>query len=196
MNDAKGDKKVKLLEIAASVIQKQGIKKTTLDDIAEAAGMASTSMYYYFPSKNDLIHSVLKDLMNKTLVKSKEAIDAARSPEEKLVAIWKVLFSTVSQSGVFLNFTVNTKPEIMLLAGDIRKEFDQKIREQVRAILSDGLNRGVFAIANEDFELFVSVLSNGLLGLVITVIGESEHRQIEEQIEKVGRLLIEGLRKR
>ena len=65
-----------------------GPHKTTLDDIARKAGMAKTSLYYYFKDKTEIIrenhirsdHEQLLEIMNK-------AIDAAKTAEEKMFAL-------------------------------------------------------------------------------------------------------------
>ena len=47
-----------LLAVSARLFAKGGFEATSMRDIAGEAGMLAGSMYYHFPSKNDLIAAV------------------------------------------------------------------------------------------------------------------------------------------
>ncbi|RJO65977.1 MAG: TetR/AcrR family transcriptional regulator [Myxococcales bacterium] len=193
MENSKSEKRAKLLDVAQGVIRKQGVKKTTLDDIAEASGMAATSIYYYFDSKNDLLRGVIDSVIEKTLDRVRAAIDAAGTPEEKLVASWKVLFATARESGFHLSLNADARPEIALLAEDLLKNFEQRYKVMIHKIISDGIERRELAV--EDIYLTVSVLANVFLGMVNSNVNEAHCRMIEERVEKLGSLFMNGLRK-
>jgi AcrR family transcriptional regulator len=48
----------KLLSVSARLFARGGFEATSMRDIARQAGMLAGSMYYHFPSKNDLIAAV------------------------------------------------------------------------------------------------------------------------------------------
>ena len=50
--------RAKLLSVSARLFAKGGFEATSMRDIAGKAGMLAGSMYYHFPSKNDLIAAV------------------------------------------------------------------------------------------------------------------------------------------
>ena len=50
--------RAKLLAVSARLFAKGGFEATSMRDIAGKAGMLAGSMYYHFPSKNDLIAAV------------------------------------------------------------------------------------------------------------------------------------------
>lgn len=52
------DVKAKALRAAANVLAERGMDDLSLRAIAEAAGMAVTSMYYYFRNKEELLHDL------------------------------------------------------------------------------------------------------------------------------------------
>ena len=54
-----GDKRQKLVEAAVALAYRQGYRKTTLADIAEASGVPLGNVYYYFKSKDDIGDAVL-----------------------------------------------------------------------------------------------------------------------------------------
>ena len=49
----------RILEVAAIALREKGYYGARLVDIADAADMRTTSIYYYFPSKDDLVTEVL-----------------------------------------------------------------------------------------------------------------------------------------
>src|SRR3954468_7879883 len=51
----------KLYEAAVTLIAEQGFSATTVDEIAERAGVAKGTVYYNFASKNDLFEELLRD---------------------------------------------------------------------------------------------------------------------------------------
>ncbi len=49
----------RILEIALSLMAQRGVDGTSMRDLASAAGLNVASLYHYFPSKRDLLESVL-----------------------------------------------------------------------------------------------------------------------------------------
>jgi TetR/AcrR family transcriptional repressor of nem operon len=45
--------------VAGALIQRQGIEKTTIADIARAADVPVGNVYYYFKTKDDLIEAAI-----------------------------------------------------------------------------------------------------------------------------------------
>lgn len=62
MNDKiaakQAEKRQQIIEAATRVIVQKGIDKTSLTDIAKAAGISKGSLYYYYATKNDLIFDI------------------------------------------------------------------------------------------------------------------------------------------
>src|SRR6185437_6939044 len=50
--------RAKLLSVSARLFAQNGFEATSMRDIAKRAGMLAGSMYYHFPSKNELIAAV------------------------------------------------------------------------------------------------------------------------------------------
>src|SRR5260221_8340011 len=56
--EATDNRRPELLAVAARLFAKGGFEATSMRDIAGEAGMLAGSMYYHFPSKNELIAAV------------------------------------------------------------------------------------------------------------------------------------------
>ena len=59
-SNKKDANRASILKIAQEIFSKYGYKKTTLDDIANAVRKGKSSLYYYFPSKEDLFQAVIQ----------------------------------------------------------------------------------------------------------------------------------------
>lgn len=57
----------RLFEAISEVIKKQGMEGTTIDKIAEQMGMAKSSLYFYYPTKEAMLEDLVKSEM-KTMI--------------------------------------------------------------------------------------------------------------------------------
>src|SRR5579872_7594177 len=74
-----------IIETARALFQRSGFKKTTMGDIARSLGKAKSSLYYYYPSKEDIFEAVLHSEMDELLDQIHQSIRNATSSREKLI---------------------------------------------------------------------------------------------------------------
>ncbi|MBC7341169.1 MAG: TetR/AcrR family transcriptional regulator [Clostridia bacterium] len=55
------DKRTLIKEVAKRLISKKGAKLTTLAEIAKAVGISKGTLFYYYPSKDEILFEVLDD---------------------------------------------------------------------------------------------------------------------------------------
>ena len=58
-----GETRAKLLGAARSVFSERGLEAPSIDDITERADTGKGTFYYHFDSKDELIHSVMEDVI-------------------------------------------------------------------------------------------------------------------------------------
>jgi len=92
---APGGKRARLVAAACQAVYQQGIEKTTLADIAAAAGIPVGNVYYYFKTKNDIIQAVVEAHLREA-----DALLAAiesdhDSPRDRLKALFAALAGQV-----------------------------------------------------------------------------------------------------
>lgn len=75
-----------LLAVSARLFARGGFDATSMRDIAGEAGMLAGSMYYHFPSKNDLIAAVYEAGVAEIGAAVDRAAARARGPWERLEA--------------------------------------------------------------------------------------------------------------
>jgi AcrR family transcriptional regulator len=78
--------RARLLAVSARLFAKGGFEATSMRDIAGEAGMLAGSMYYHFPSKNDLIAAVYQAGVAEIGAAVDQAVAKARGPWARLEA--------------------------------------------------------------------------------------------------------------
>lgn len=73
-----------LLEVALQVFGERGFHPTSMNDVAEAAGVTKPVLYQHFRSKRDLYREVLTDVGAELMEAITKATAAAASPHEQV----------------------------------------------------------------------------------------------------------------
>lgn len=80
------NRKPELLAVAARLFARGGFEATSMRDIAGEVGMLAGSMYYHFPSKNELIAAVYRSGVVQIGAAVDAALATARGPWPRLEA--------------------------------------------------------------------------------------------------------------
>jgi AcrR family transcriptional regulator len=88
-----------LLEVALQVFGDQGFHPTSMNDVAEAAGVTKPVLYQHFRSKRDLYREVLTDVGGQILDAITKATTAAGSPHEQVELGFVAYFRFVAANG-------------------------------------------------------------------------------------------------
>jgi TetR/AcrR family transcriptional regulator, transcriptional repressor for nem operon len=73
----------RIIQVAADLFHKQGVRATSPDEIIEASGTGKGQFYHYFKSKEGLIHEVLQSYL--------EAIKRGTAPVKYEITCWQDL---------------------------------------------------------------------------------------------------------
>src|SRR5580692_7470666 len=86
-----GGKRERLIAAAAETIYAAGVEKTTLADIAAAAGIPLGNVYYYFKTKDALVQAVVEAHLTEASTMRAAIDDAYPGPRERLKALFGAL---------------------------------------------------------------------------------------------------------
>ena len=84
------DKRARLVEGARLVLHQQGVEKTTLADIAQAADVPVGNVYYYFKTKDELVQAVI-DAQAQEIQTMLASFDRHRTPKARLKAFLRAI---------------------------------------------------------------------------------------------------------
>jgi len=79
-----GDKREAILRAAIKVFANSGYFNSKVADIAREAGVADGTVYLYFKSKEDILHSIFDRSVEEALCSAREQIKRVADPREKL----------------------------------------------------------------------------------------------------------------
>jgi AcrR family transcriptional regulator len=91
--------RMRLLESAARLFAKNGFERTSVDDVAEAAGFSKGALYYNFASKDELFEALVEESIADMIAGLEGALAGAHTIEEKLAAMQRVLTEEERHSG-------------------------------------------------------------------------------------------------
>src|ERR1051325_6493727 len=78
------DKRSAILRAATRVFARNGYFNAKVADIARAADVADGTVYLYFKSKEEILHSIFDQNMTHAIASGRELIKALADPREKL----------------------------------------------------------------------------------------------------------------
>jgi AcrR family transcriptional regulator len=173
------DTRQRLYEAAVDLIAERGYAATTVDDIAERAGVAKGTVYYNFASKNVLFEELLRHGIGLLTVRFRE-VSADLPPRDAVAALIRAQLEYIQRYRAFAQ---------LLLAEMWRtnREWQQTLhllREEVVAVIAGVVRAGV---ATGDFpsDLDVQVASSALFGVGLVVAVDWLVFQPDRQIEDV-----------
>lgn len=195
MKKSKDEKRQDLLKAARSVIMEYGLQKTTLDDIARHAGMAKTSLYYYFQDKDEIIRAIIRSDMEELLVVMTRAVDAAQTAGEKLRAMIESRYTFIAT--VSSRVTKELLNEFKTFTGDYFyvDELEQYKQAQMRllqGILMEGIAKGELQPI-EDIELVALIIFSSITAIDWTFTLYDQRDRIMEGIKALMTIFYAGL---
>lgn len=81
---AVADKREAILRAAIRVFARNGYFNSKVADIAREAGVADGTVYLYYKSKEDILHSIFDRTMEEVIAEGRRQLEAIADPREKL----------------------------------------------------------------------------------------------------------------
>src|SRR5436309_12735280 len=78
------DKRAIILRAATRVFARNGYFNSKVADIARAADVADGTVYLYFKSKEEILHSIFEQNMAEAIAAGRQLIEKVKDPREKL----------------------------------------------------------------------------------------------------------------
>ena len=91
----KEDRRGEIAKCAGALFAEQGVRATTVRDIAEGVGMLSGSLYHHFKTKNDIVHELMRQYGDDLVARYEQAAVLGGTAIERLrrllirLALWR-----------------------------------------------------------------------------------------------------------
>jgi AcrR family transcriptional regulator len=184
----------KIVEIARNIFSHFGFKKTTMEEIAAASRKGKSSIYYYFNSKEEIFKAVVEKEAEELKAELFVKIAGIDDPIEKLKVYILVRMRKLNK---LTNFYTALKSDYLThldFIEQIRKSYDQEEVKTITAIISDGIERGKFAV--EDPHLSAIAIVTAMKGLEVPLFISKEQGGFETRLNNLVNFLFYGIVKR
>jgi AcrR family transcriptional regulator len=187
-----------IIDTARVLFRRSGFKKTTMGDIARSLGKAKSSLYYYYPGKEDIFEAVLHSEMDELLVQIRQSIRHATTSKEKLIIYCRcrlVKLNELCNLSDALKSEIGELHELHCIMTDLKRQFDTTHVGLVREILAEGVANGEFKKLNEDnIELVAYLMVSAFRGLAAPLmVSQRLCPRLDLQIDSIVDIMVEGI---
>lgn len=156
----KAERRAAIIETARSRFRRYGIHKTTMQEIAEDAGLAVGTLYLYFKNKDDLVLGCAERLADREKSFVEELLVSNLKPEEKLRRYVINRYRAAEEKRVGSSHVAEIARAVMRLNPQRFREDDEWLYNNILSILKDGIKNGSFTISSpeKDAEIFVQAI--------------------------------------
>lgn len=187
------DKREAILGAATKVFAGQGYFNSKVADIAREAGIADGTVYLYFKSKDDILHSIFDRAMDEFIAEGRQELDLLDDPVEKLRKIAELHLSRLgADRHMAIVFQVELRGSIKFMQEFSSAGFAEYL-DIIRSTIADGQEIGIF---RKDIKPVVcaKILYGALDEMVTNWILSKRHYPLEPMADEVLKIFLGGIR--
>lgn len=188
---AENPRRAQIIEVAAELFDRRGYHETTMQAIAERAGIRKASLYYYFRSKEGILVELHETLMTIVITRHTERLEAGRlAPRELLREMMRDVIGLMESHPGYLRIFFESYRSLPL---DVRRSVSaqrSRYRRMVTDVIVAGQERGEFADVDPELAA-IAVLS--LVNWTYQWFRRSGPLTAHEVADGFWRMLLDGL---
>jgi len=183
-----------ILSAARALFEKQGLKKTTMDDIASRIGKCKGALYYYFASKDEIFEAVVHQEMTEFFKQVTIETSAVYGAKEKLIAYCRTRLKKISELS---NLHEVLKKDLIDFAGKmeiIRKKYDTLQVALVKDIIVEGIKKAEFKKMDKEYiESLSYLIVSSFKGLEMPLNVDMQYTSLNKRAEFIVNVMVDGI---
>ena len=162
-----------ILDAADKLFCKNGVEKTTMEQLAAEAGYSKPTLYGYFKDKDEVYFALVLEFMEKIVVKVDKAIDEQNVFSDIFTKICQDVFRLATRYSLYFEGLIGTI-NVNIKADDTPQIYKdiyrlgEVLNEKLLNILQQGKDEGVIntALDNSAILLFVWSSVTGIIRMI------------------------------
>jgi len=180
-----------ILDTAITLFGKFGYKKTSLADIADAAGLTPAALYRYADGKDELYRAAARRGLLRWQEEAFGAAAGLSDPIEQFIALALTSFQYLARDDDFSAMLRHDPTIFPLFSGDNFETINDASKEMLKSILESGVDLGLFRPVELEraTHLFFSIYKMFIVGSYIETDRFTDDELFAESLD----ILIRGL---
>ena len=184
-----------ILSAAKNLFSLHGLKKTTMEDIANAMGKGKSTLYYYFPGKTEIFEAVIDEELKNLLRLTRRAINVAPTAKDKLKAYARIRAAAMEK---FHNLSAVVHENICSHITHILKlkeKHDEIQVNLIKEIIGGGVQSGEFKeIAQSNIQLLSSTMVAAFRGIELFLSASKSDKNHENGPDLLVDIMVDGIK--
>jgi len=186
-------KKERILETATDIFSRFGIKKSTMDEIAQKVRMGKSTLYHYFKSKEEIFLEVVKRESDTLKENLKKEVEKAITPQNKFRAYAKARMKYLKELINYYNTLTDAYLEIYPFTKDIQRDFENFELNSLSTIFKEGIKKDVFNIPNP--KLAARMVMIAFKGFEYLYFIKEQPTELEGELDNLIDMFFKGIEK-
>lgn len=194
------EKEIKILEAAIEIFAEKGFVSTSTNEIAKKANVAEGTIFRYFKTKKDLLKSIIKPTLVKTIAPfemdrfSKTVFHMEYETfEDFLNVLIKNRMEFAKKNTAVIKIIIQEIPFQNEMQEELKKLFKEKIYPKVEVVLQSFIDKG--QIKDMPIHTMLRLIISNVAGLVMSsiLLGNTQFWNEEQEVQRTIIFIKQGL---
>ena len=190
-----------ILEAARKRFAYYGFSKVTMDEIAADVGLGKASLYYYFPTKENLFEEVIKQEKNQFMVDIQSMIGKKIASSDMLRQYAQRRIQHFRELANLRALQFQQSPETKASFLQLFKEFQKQETGLLEQILVLGKEKGEFSISDtqQSAEVIIQMFYGPRAWLLLkreNKLDDETYSKIEQSTKAIAEIILNGIKER
>ncbi|MBM4390177.1 MAG: TetR/AcrR family transcriptional regulator [Deltaproteobacteria bacterium] len=152
-------RRVEILDAAAGVFLRYGLRRTSMDELARAAGISRPGLYLYFASKEAVFEAAVRQIMAHVAATARAALGGSGPLADRVAAALEAAHGHLVGQGEDARHMVELIDTARALLGDDLDAYERDFRAELVLALGDA--RGAGGLRGEALAELLDLVSVG-----------------------------------